>query len=595
MLWWDTVSLLNDMLRNLDARRPAPGPDGSIQRAAQDSRRTNRLVVSLIGLVLVAGLAVGFALDRFQVMDQTRLPVKTVQREAPLRVSVDASSAQAALASQSGVLFANSNEHTTKLPRGQNVTTPPDDSTQPPAKQPLQSVSQPPRPLGSATPSGGHRSASPSSHEVNQGATSILQQPPGFYAVQLIALQDEYKILKYARDKGLKYPLYAQIQSKGRKSYVLLLGVYPDRLSASQARDAWIRSGNLSLTPWIRQLGPLQDAIAVASSVMAITTGDDAIDSDKEIQQLLLEAELALMRERLTSPVDDNAYDRYRRVLDLVPEHPKALAGINQVIAAYLKLARDYLDSGNLERARWLVGRAEWVDGHRPEIALLKLQLAAESIDQQGSPVVPAAGLALANADSREFSVRQKSAATEQVILKEVENLLQRNRETEARDRLEQFLVTRPDSVATVEWLFRLYLQLDEPDMAEQLLAHSSQLPFLTAIELGAQLKVQQGNLIGAVTMLETTTPKYEESSYYALLAGLYQKMGRFREAVGHYRQLLNNEPEQGTYWLGLAVSLDSLQDYQDALVAFQRTSDIGRFDGDVQQYIEQRIRILSR
>lgn len=597
------MSLLNDMLRNLDARRQSPGPDAGIQVADPAAGRKNKLAKWLIVVTLAAGLGAAFVLGGYQVLDQTSPPVTRLpmQPEDAATVIAEASATGSVLLSQSEVNIGNSFDTLNEMPVSQNVTPPLDDSTQLLAKQPQRSATQseqdPRLQSASATPPGGHPSSLPSSHEANQGASSILQQPAGFYAVQLVALQHEYKILKYARAKGLKYPLYAQIQSRGRISYVLLLGVYPDRLSATRAMDEWIGIGNLSVTPWIRQLGPLQDAMAAAEEAMAITSIDYDIGTDKEIQQLLLEAELAMIGERLTSPAEDNAYDRYRRVLELIPEHPQALAGINQVVAVYLELAGEYLDSGNLERARLLVGRAEWVGGHRPEIALLKAQLGAGYENQQGSPVVPAASPALANAESIDISVRQKSAGlkTEQAILKEVENLLQRNAESEARDRLEQFLVTHPDSVATIEALFKLYLQLDDPDMAEQLLARSSQVPFLTAIELGAQLKVQQGNLIGAVTLMETTTPNYEASSYYALLAGLYQKTGRFREAAGHYRQLLRDDPEQGTYWLGLAVSLDSLQQYQAALDAFRRTRDIGQYDGDVQQYIEQRIRALSR
>ena len=98
-----------------------------------------------------------------------------------------------------------------------------------------------------------------------QGATSILQKPAGFYAVQLIALQEEDKILEYARVNGLKDPLYAQIESEGGTFYVLLLGCYPDRLSAARAKEEWAVSRKLPAKPWIRELGPLQDAIRLAA------------------------------------------------------------------------------------------------------------------------------------------------------------------------------------------------------------------------------------------------------------------------------------------------------------------------------------------
>ena len=132
--------------------------------------------------------------------------------------------------------------------------------------QPYQPATRQPQWEARARPDSGlpTQAPSPRRSESGPGATSILQQPSGFYAVQLIALQDEKSILQYARDTGLTYPLYAQIQSKGRTMYVLLLGCYPDRLSAVHAKEDWSRSKSLSVRPWVRQVGPLQDAIRLA-------------------------------------------------------------------------------------------------------------------------------------------------------------------------------------------------------------------------------------------------------------------------------------------------------------------------------------------
>jgi len=131
----------------------------------------------------------------------------------------------------------------------------PQQSTQQPqqsTRQPQQSTRQP------------QQSSQP---EVSQGTTSILQQPSGFYTIQLIAVQEEDKILTYALENGMKYPLYTQILSEGQVWYVLLLGLYPDRLTAASARDEWTRNKDLSVKPWIRQLGTLQDAIRSAAKL----------------------------------------------------------------------------------------------------------------------------------------------------------------------------------------------------------------------------------------------------------------------------------------------------------------------------------------
>ncbi|MDA9366210.1 hypothetical protein N9R10_00950 [Pseudomonadales bacterium] len=91
--------------------------------------------------------------------------------------------------------------------------------------------------------------------------SNLLDQPASYYTVQLIAMKEELNILNYARLNGLDDPLHVQIMVEGAPWYVLLLGIYPDQATADLAKDQWVRAKNLKVVPWIRRLGPLQDAI----------------------------------------------------------------------------------------------------------------------------------------------------------------------------------------------------------------------------------------------------------------------------------------------------------------------------------------------
>ncbi len=91
---------------------------------------------------------------------------------------------------------------------------------------------------------------------------AILEQPADHYAVQLIAMKDEARVLAYAGLNGILEPLYARIRSQDTDWYVLILGTYPDKASAEAAMEAWSTAKTLKVKPWIRQLGPLQDAIS---------------------------------------------------------------------------------------------------------------------------------------------------------------------------------------------------------------------------------------------------------------------------------------------------------------------------------------------
>ena len=90
---------------------------------------------------------------------------------------------------------------------------------------------------------------------------SLLDQPADYYTIQLIALPQQSEVMKYAETNGITTPLTALINSQGTPWHVLLLGIYPDKSSAETAASDWIATKNLKIQPWIRPLGPLQDAI----------------------------------------------------------------------------------------------------------------------------------------------------------------------------------------------------------------------------------------------------------------------------------------------------------------------------------------------
>jgi MSHA biogenesis protein MshN len=131
--------------------------------------------------------------------------------------------------------------------------------------------------------------------------------------------------------------------------------------------------------------------------------------------------------------------------------------------------------------------------------------------------------------------------------------------------------------------------------MAGNLLNSTPNLPALTTLELSAQIQAQQGDLKGAILMLESVRPQFHETSYYALRANLYQQAARYAEAASLYRRLLDDEPNHSAFWLGLAVCLDAMNSTTEALGAFEKTRDGGQYDGEVLRYVQERIAVLSR
>ena len=86
------------------------------------------------------------------------------------------------------------------------------------------------------------------------------------------------------------------------------------------------------------------------------------------IQRLLTSAHTAMEQNRLTTPANDNAFDRYKRVLTLNPSNTLAIDGINRIVERYLTWALDHAKKSNLESARYFVSLAEGIDPDHPNI-----------------------------------------------------------------------------------------------------------------------------------------------------------------------------------------------------------------------------------
>ena len=88
-----------------------------------------------------------------------------------------------------------------------------------------------------------------------------------------------------------------------------------------------------------------------------------------QIVGLLGSARIALSENRLMSPADDNAYDRYRKVLKLDPGDERAKQGLRDIAARYISLADQAIERSNLSEARDFVSRAKRADPSHPSLA----------------------------------------------------------------------------------------------------------------------------------------------------------------------------------------------------------------------------------
>lgn len=91
-------------------------------------------------------------------------------------------------------------------------------------------------------------------------------------------------------------------------------------------------------------------------------------DSDRKIDRLLHEAETAFRDNRLTTPLDDNAYYRYLRILTLDSDNEKAEEGIARIAEKYLEWAMANAERRQFRSAISYLNKAKSVDHYHPNI-----------------------------------------------------------------------------------------------------------------------------------------------------------------------------------------------------------------------------------
>lgn len=100
------------------------------------------------------------------------------------------------------------------------------------------------------------------------------------------------------------------------------------------------------------QRGPAASATAGSTTAGPAPAQHAVPESTRRaVAVLLAEADRAVDELRLTTPADDNALDRYLQVLVLIPDEPRARAGIARIVARYRSLALQAAAGGNGELA----------------------------------------------------------------------------------------------------------------------------------------------------------------------------------------------------------------------------------------------------
>ena len=154
---------------------------------------------------------------------------------------------------------------------------------------------------------------------------------------------------------------------------------------------------------------------------------------ERFIANTLFEGLQALDQDKLLTPVDDNAYSRFQRILAIDPSNEIALEGIEQILLRYIELSIEASRRGQFDDAESYLERAAFVDKDHSALTEAKMLLESEINSED----------LIFNLDSQDFMNRTDGAVAQ------LENIAQ-----QAKEHNSFFLIIAPkDSLARCMYL----------------------------------------------------------------------------------------------------------------------------------------------
>ncbi len=370
---------------------------------------------------------------------------------------------------------------------------------------------------------------------------------------------------------------------------------------------------------------------SIAMSVEEGVISERAIPERAE--QLLLKAETAIARNRLSLPAQGSALYFLDQVTLLFPQHTEVKARAATIRAEVLNRYRAQLDNAlankNYTRAAFLLSRSAKFglsseqkrlfeqtladirpsgasslsqSSSSPQQGIVAVRMHSEVVEESGGSTNEIDGIkseAHSGSSGRESKqqaawVTLTSKSQELAVIAKAQAHLTGGAQREAEKILSDYLAGNPASIEARAFLFDHYMTTHRVDKAQLLL---STLPEGHALVgyFNAQIANTVHGPERAIEILVGTEPDARVATQYrALLAGLYQKTSRHEDAFSLYRALLREDENNLVALLGFALSADHLGDAPASLAAYRRIMQLGHPNERVQRYVEKRINTLQ-
>lgn len=230
-------------------------------------------------------------------------------------------------------------------------------------------------------------------------------------------------------------------------------------------------------------------------------------------------------------------------------------------------------------------------------------EIMVQVISETNTPVVeqtakPNATMPKAAEPKATMSIARRQLSAPELAeqkFKQAEQALLLNQVQKAESLFEEVLLLTPQNNQARQQLAALWFGRQDYQAAINLLQQGiSQAPNNIDFRLmQARIFQRQGNFRGAYDVLreKAQTPNVD---YQALLANAAQQSQQFSAAIDAYQFLVQAQPQQAKWLLGLAVAYDSNSQFEQALLAYKQAVQQGGLSATTLNFAKQRLQELG-
>lgn len=176
-------------------------------------------------------------------------------------------------------------------------------------------------------------------------------------------------------------------------------------------------------------------------------------------------------------------------------------------------------------------------------------------------------------------------------------NLLQKGRTADAEQHLRAAIEASAEHTRARELLAGLLVQQGHWREAQKLLEQGiAKVPaYYPFVLLLARIDIDHGAQSQALAVMESSRQDGAgNADFMAFLAALYEREGKYAQAIDTYTEAIKLNPQEGRTWLGMGISLEAKQDWTAARAAYQRAIETGTLDDKLQNYARQRLTAIK-